>query len=73
MITGVMEQMAGDVLDVPTRDYFGRDIMGDDDPLTDDEFERLAIIKEHVSMQMQDFGTNQAIILITWEDRDATE
>lgn len=66
MITGVIEQMAGDVLDVPTRDYFGPDMLGD--PLTDDEFERLAVIKEHVHMQMQDYGTNHAIILITWEE-----
>lgn len=65
VILGVMEQMAGDVLDVPTRDYFGPDMF--DEPLTDEEFARLADLKGNVSMSMHMAATNVAIIEIKYE------
>ena len=72
MIVGTMEAMCGDALDVPAQDYFGDDVLPEEDRLTDEEFERLAVIKEHISMQMME-GNNMAVIVIRWdsnEDKD---
>ena len=68
LIVDIMEQMCGDPLDVPARDYFDEDQSGVQ--LTEEEFARLVAIKDNVHMERHDVATNVTVITIKDEEQD---